>query len=60
MANLIQFFTSHDWLGHASYNETLDQPINFKLDDFFSNSIHEKDYFTNLWNYGLGYQIISL
>ena len=31
-------FTSHDWIGHASYNENLDQPINYKLDDSFAQT----------------------
>ena len=29
-------FTSHDWFGHASFNETLDKPINYKLDNSFA------------------------
>ena len=31
-------FTSHDWLGHASYNQTLDEPINYKLENSFSQT----------------------
>tara|TARA_A100001011_G_scaffold400789_1_gene518862 strand:- start:10323 stop:11018 length:696 start_codon:yes stop_codon:yes gene_type:complete len=31
-------FTSHDWFGHASFNEKLDQPINYKLDNSFAQT----------------------
>ena len=31
-------FTSHDWLGHASFNASLNQPINYKLDNSFSQT----------------------
>ena len=31
-------FTSHEWLGHASYSETLNQPINFQLENSFSQT----------------------
>ena len=31
-------FTSHDWLGHASFSETLNQPINFQLENSFSQT----------------------
>ena len=31
-------FTSHSWLAHASYNETLDQPLNYELDNSFSQT----------------------
>ena len=31
-------FTSHSWLGHASFSETLDQPLNYELDNSFSQT----------------------
>ena len=31
-------FTSHSWLAHASYSEKLDQPLNYKLDNSFSQT----------------------
>ena len=31
-------FTSHDWLGHASFSEKLDQPINYELNESFSQT----------------------
>jgi len=31
-------FTSHEWLAHASYSESLDKPINFQIDNSFSQT----------------------
>ena len=31
-------FTSHSWSAHASFSETLDQPLNYKLDNSFSQT----------------------
>lgn len=44
-------FTSHSWLGHASYNETLDQPLNYKLNNSFSQTQFMKKIF--LITYGI-------
>ena len=44
-------FTSHDWLGHASFNETLNQPINYELNDSFSQTQFMKKIY--LLTYGI-------